>query len=57
MAQGYLAARASEDWSPVLEVCDRASANESTAKEAVRTLEHIFKYVAFALSFPSHYFP
>jgi hypothetical protein len=28
----------------VLEVCDRASANEATAKEAVRALKREFKY-------------
>ncbi|KAG5636542.1 hypothetical protein DXG03_004713, partial [Asterophora parasitica] len=31
---GYLTATASEDWTLVLEVCERASANESNAKEA-----------------------
>jgi hypothetical protein len=42
--QGYLTATASEDWALVLEVCDRASINESTAKEAVRALKREFKY-------------
>jgi hypothetical protein len=50
MAQGYLTATASEDWSLVLEVCDRASANESNAKEAVRALKREFKYVFLDLS-------
>ncbi|KAF8961590.1 hypothetical protein BDZ97DRAFT_1190000 [Flammula alnicola] len=41
---GYLTATASEDWALVLEVCERASANESNAKEAVRALRREFKY-------------
>lgn len=41
---GYLTATASEDWTLVLEVCDRASASESNAKEAVRALRREFKY-------------
>ncbi|TFK37648.1 hypothetical protein BDQ12DRAFT_151185 [Crucibulum laeve] len=41
---GYLTATASEDWALVLEVCDRASANENNAKEAVRALRREFKY-------------
>lgn len=41
---GYLAATNSEDWSVVLEVCDRASLNESNAKEAVKALRSEFKY-------------
>ncbi|KDR74102.1 hypothetical protein GALMADRAFT_250888 [Galerina marginata CBS 339.88] len=41
---GYLTATASEDWSLVLEVCERASANEVNAKEAVRALRREFKY-------------
>jgi len=41
---GYLTATASEDWALVLEVCDRASANEASAKEAVRALKREFKY-------------
>jgi hypothetical protein len=53
MAQGYLTATASEDWSLVLEVCDRASANESNAKEAVRALKREFKYVISRCPFPS----
>jgi len=40
----YLAATASEDWALVLEVCERASANENNAKEAVRALRREFKY-------------
>ncbi|KAM6493422.1 hypothetical protein JOM56_011556 [Amanita muscaria] len=41
---GYLTATASEDWMLVLEVCDRASNNETNAKEAVRALRREFKY-------------
>ncbi|EGN94845.1 hypothetical protein SERLA73DRAFT_187914 [Serpula lacrymans var. lacrymans S7.3] len=41
---GYLTATSSEDWSLVLEVCDRASANESNAREAVKALRREFKY-------------
>ncbi|KAF9460486.1 hypothetical protein BDZ94DRAFT_1266034 [Collybia nuda] len=41
---GYLTATAAEDWAVVLEVCDRASANENNAKEAVRALRREFKY-------------
>ncbi|KAI0920434.1 hypothetical protein AcW1_002174 [Taiwanofungus camphoratus] len=41
---GYLTATASEDWSLVLEVCERASAGEANAKEAVKALRREFKY-------------
>ncbi|KAF8553627.1 hypothetical protein OG21DRAFT_1463829 [Imleria badia] len=41
---GYLTATASEDWSIVLEVCERASASEANAKEASRALRREFKY-------------
>ncbi|KAG9311025.1 hypothetical protein JVU11DRAFT_8922 [Chiua virens] len=41
---GYLTATASEDWSIVLEVCERASSNEANAKEAARALRREFKY-------------
>ncbi|KAI0668846.1 hypothetical protein C8Q78DRAFT_212551 [Trametes maxima] len=41
---GYLTATASEDWSLVLEVCDRASANDTNAKEAAKALRREFKY-------------
>ncbi|GBE87135.1 hypothetical protein SCP_1003820 [Sparassis crispa] len=41
---GYLTASASEDWSLVLEVCERASANEVSAKEAAKALRREFKY-------------
>ncbi|KAJ7585006.1 kinase-like domain-containing protein [Mycena floridula] len=40
----YLTATASEDWTLVLEVCERASVNDSNAKEAVRTLRREFRY-------------
>ncbi|KAF8130374.1 hypothetical protein EV363DRAFT_1399531 [Boletus edulis] len=42
---GYLTATASEDWSIVLEVCERASANEQNAKEAARALRREFKHL------------
>lgn len=41
---GYLTATASEDWNIVLEVCERASANEANAKEASRALRREFKF-------------
>ncbi|KXN86675.1 TOM1-like protein 2 [Leucoagaricus sp. SymC.cos] len=41
---GYLTATASEDWALVLDVCDRVSANETNAKEAVKALRREFKY-------------
>ncbi|KAI9571856.1 hypothetical protein HD554DRAFT_2213278 [Boletus coccyginus] len=42
---GYLTATASEDWSIVLEVCERASTSEANAKEAARSLRREFKQV------------
>ncbi|KAF6750828.1 hypothetical protein DFP72DRAFT_909441 [Ephemerocybe angulata] len=41
---GYLTATASEDFTLVYDVCDRASASEANAKEAVRALRREFKY-------------
>ncbi|KAG1852631.1 hypothetical protein C8R48DRAFT_724285 [Suillus tomentosus] len=41
---GYLTATSSEDWSLVLEVCERASATEANAKEAMKALRREFKY-------------
>lgn len=41
---GYLTATASEDWTIVLEVCERASATEANAKEAAKALRREFKY-------------
>ncbi|KAH9916215.1 uncharacterized protein B0H18DRAFT_1038853 [Fomitopsis serialis] len=41
---GYLTATASEDWSLVLEVCERASSSEPNAKEAAKALRREFKY-------------
>lgn len=41
---GFLTAAAPDDWSLVLEVCDRASASESAAKEASKALRREFKY-------------
>jgi len=46
---GYLTATASEDWALVLEVCDRASATEAHAKEAVRALRKEFKSVSHSV--------
>ncbi|KAF9256015.1 hypothetical protein L218DRAFT_966754 [Marasmius fiardii PR-910] len=43
-AIGFLTATASEDWALVLDVCERASANEANAKEAIRALKKEFKY-------------
>ena len=48
---GFLTATASEDWSLVLEVCDRASASEANAKEAVKALRREFKCVAWVSQF------
>jgi hypothetical protein len=45
---GYLTATASEDWALVLEVCERASANETNAKEAIRALRREFKYILYS---------
>ncbi|KAK0200973.1 hypothetical protein DFS33DRAFT_1092493 [Desarmillaria ectypa] len=41
---GFLTATASEDWSMVLEVCERSSVSDTNAKEAVRALRREFKY-------------
>lgn len=41
---GYLTATSSEDWTLVMEVCERASSSEGSAKEAVRALRREFKY-------------
>ncbi|KAH7882143.1 hypothetical protein F5I97DRAFT_1817699 [Phlebopus sp. FC_14] len=46
--EGYLTATASEDWSIVLEVCERASASEANAKEAVKALRREFKRAQLA---------
>ena len=40
---GYLTATSSEDWALVLEVCERASASEASAREAARALRREFK--------------
>ncbi|KAJ7202381.1 hypothetical protein GGX14DRAFT_370494, partial [Mycena pura] len=40
----FLTATASEDWTLVLDICDRASANDANAMEAVRALRREFKY-------------
>ncbi|OAX40769.1 hypothetical protein K503DRAFT_583300 [Rhizopogon vinicolor AM-OR11-026] len=41
---GYLTATSSEDWTLVLEVCDRACASEANAKETAKALRREFKY-------------
>ena len=41
---GYLTATAAEDWTLLMDVCDRASASEANAKAAVRALRSEFKY-------------
>ncbi|KAK1219992.1 hypothetical protein PQX77_017264 [Marasmius sp. AFHP31] len=41
---GFLTATSSEDWALVLDVCERASASDSNAKEAIRALRREFKY-------------
>ncbi len=50
---GYLTATASEDWGLVLDVCERASASEINAKEAVKTLRREFKCVVSNVQTPS----
>ena len=52
--KGYLTATSSEDWAVVLEVCERASANEANAKEAAKALRREFKCVS--ISSPIHIF-
>lgn len=42
---GFLTATASDDWTLVLELCERASASESAAKEAAKALKQEFKCV------------
>jgi hypothetical protein len=49
---GYLTATASEDWDLVLEVCDRASASEANAREAVKALRREFKCVGLLFVWP-----
>ncbi len=45
---GYLTATASEDSELVLEVCERASASETDAKDAAKALRREFKCVTMA---------
>lgn len=47
---GYLVATAFEDRALVSDVCDRVSANENNAKEAVKALRREFKCVAICSS-------
>ena len=42
---GFLVAMASDDWTLVLELCERASASEGAAREAAKTLRIHFKCV------------
>lgn len=42
---GYSTASSVEDWALALEICERASLNESNAKEAATALKKEFKYV------------
>jgi hypothetical protein len=41
---GYVLASNIEDWALALEICERSSANEKNAKEAVAALKKEFKY-------------
>ncbi|KAH7100451.1 hypothetical protein BKA62DRAFT_830912 [Auriculariales sp. MPI-PUGE-AT-0066] len=41
---GYLTGFAADDWTVVLEVCERAAANEANAREAAKALRREFKY-------------
>ncbi|KAK1219790.1 hypothetical protein PQX77_017477, partial [Marasmius sp. AFHP31] len=41
---GFLTATSSEDWALILDVCERATASDSNAKEAIRALCREFKY-------------
>ena len=50
---GYLTATSSEDWTVVLDVCERASATEANAKEAAKALRREFKCV-ICPQFPSY---
>ncbi|KAF8797720.1 hypothetical protein BYT27DRAFT_7204130 [Phlegmacium glaucopus] len=40
---GFLTATAAEDWTLLMDVCDRASSSESNAKAAIRALRYEFK--------------
>jgi len=42
---GFLTATASDDWTLVLELCERASISESTAKGAANSLRQELKCV------------
>jgi hypothetical protein len=43
---GFLTATASDDWTLLLELCERASASETAAKEAAKALKQEFKCVS-----------
>jgi hypothetical protein len=51
---GFLTAAAPDDWNLVLEVCERASASESAAKEAAKALRREFRCVCSIFLFPPH---
>jgi hypothetical protein len=50
---GYLTATACEDWEVVVEVCERASANQANAKEAAKALRREIKCVSTSISYRS----
>jgi hypothetical protein len=54
MFLAYLTDTGSEDWDILLEVCERASATEAGAKEALRALRREFKYDPLYLSVSSY---
>lgn len=51
---GFLTATASDDWTLLLELCERASASEGAAKEAAKALKQEFKYVDLELTLTSN---
>jgi hypothetical protein len=42
--EAHLTATENEDWALILEVCERASASEANAKEAIKALRWEFKW-------------
>jgi hypothetical protein len=48
---GHLTANGNEDWTFVLELCEKASASEANAKEAVQTLRWEFKFAIYFSDF------
>jgi hypothetical protein len=45
MPTGYLVATHADDWSFVLEVCERTNLNETNGREAAKALRKEFKSV------------